>query len=101
VSRFLVFPLLDSFWAESRAPGFIFHVLGSLASFGQYRGRRVQFSCFTLPNSFSVVQRVSGPVLMLCAPTLIFDGTEGLGSRFHVLRSQTHFQRYRGCRDPF
>jgi hypothetical protein len=29
-----------------------------------------------------------GPVFMFCAPRLVFDGTEGIGSRFHVLRSR-------------
>jgi hypothetical protein len=37
----------------------------------------------------------------LCAPRLILGGIEGLGPRFHVLRSRTHFRRYRGCRDQF
>jgi hypothetical protein len=32
---------------------------------------------------------------MFCAPGVVFRGTEGVGSRFHVLRSQTHFRRYR------
>jgi hypothetical protein len=31
---------------------------------------------------------------MLCAQGLIFGGTEGVGFRFHVLRSQTRFQWY-------
>jgi hypothetical protein len=38
---------------------------------------------------------------MFCPPELIFGGTEGVGSRFHVLRTQTHFKRYRGRRVPF
>jgi hypothetical protein len=38
---------------------------------------------------------------MFCAPRLIFGGTEGVGSRFHVLRSQSRFRRYRGRRVPF
>jgi hypothetical protein len=38
---------------------------------------------------------------MFCAPRLIFDGTEGVGSRFHVLRDRTRFRRYRGRRLPF
>jgi hypothetical protein len=33
---------------------------------------------------------------MFCASGLIFGGSEGAGSRFHVLRSRTHFGRYRG-----
>jgi hypothetical protein len=41
-----------------------------------------------------------GPVFMFCAPELVFGGTEGVGSCFHVLRSRTHFRRYRGRRVP-
>jgi hypothetical protein len=62
--------------------------------FPWYRGRRVPFSCFELSDSFSAVMRASGPVLMFCAPRLIFDGIEGVGSRFHVLHSRTSFRRY-------
>jgi hypothetical protein len=32
---------------------------------------------------------------MFFAPGLIFGGTEGVGSRFLILRSLTHFRRYR------
>jgi hypothetical protein len=78
-----------------------FHVLRSLARFRRYRGRRVPFSCFALPDSFSAVQRASGPVFMFCAPGLVFGGTEGVVSRFHVLRPRTRFRRYRGRRVPF
>jgi hypothetical protein len=78
-----------------------FHVLRSRTRFRRCGGRRVPFSCFALPNSFSAVSRASGAVFMLCVPILVFDGTEGVGSRFHVLRSRTHFQRYRGRRFTF
>jgi hypothetical protein len=73
-----------------------FHVLRSLTHFLRYRGRRVPFSCFPLPDSFSAVSWASGPFFMFCAPGLVFGGTEGFWSHFHVLRSQTHFRRYRG-----
>jgi hypothetical protein len=73
-----------------------FHDLRARTRFRRYRGRRVPFSCFARPNSFSTVPRASCPVFMFCAPELIFDGTEALGSRFHVLRSRTRFRRYRG-----
>jgi hypothetical protein len=33
---------------------------------------------------------------MFCAPALIFGGTEGVGSCFHVLRSRTRFRRCGG-----
>jgi hypothetical protein len=78
-----------------------FHVLCARTHFRRYRGRRVPFSCFALPDSFSAVPRSSGSVFMFFAPGLIFNGTEGVGSRFHVLRSPTYFLRYRGRRVPF
>jgi hypothetical protein len=38
---------------------------------------------------------------MFRVPVLVFGATEGVGSRFHVLRSRNHFRRYQGCRVPF
>jgi hypothetical protein len=96
----------------------IFHLLCCRTNFRRYRERRVLFSWFALLDSFSVVPRVLGPVLhvlssrnsfsvvlrasgavfMFCAPEFIFDGTVGIMSLFHVLRSQTHFHWYRGPR---
>jgi hypothetical protein len=32
---------------------------------------------------------------------LIFGGTEGVGSRFNVLRARTYFRLYRGRQVPF
>jgi hypothetical protein len=78
-----------------------FHVLRSRTRFQRFRGRRVPFSCFALPDSFSAFPKAYVPILMFCAPGLIFGGIEGVGSRFHVLRSRTHFRRYRGCGVPF
>jgi hypothetical protein len=78
-----------------------FHLLRYWTHFLRYRGRRVLFSCFALPDSFSVGRTESGPVFMFCAPGHIFIGTEGVGSRFNVLRSRIHFRRYRGRRVPF
>jgi hypothetical protein len=78
-----------------------FHVLRCRSQFRLYRGHQIEFSCFALPDSFSTVARVSGPVFMFCSPGLIFGGSEGVGSRFHVLRSRTHFRRYRGRRVQF
>jgi hypothetical protein len=63
-------------------------------TFSAVQGRRVPFSCFALPNTFWAVSRVSGPVLMFSAPELIFNGTEGASCRFHVLRSRTRFRLY-------
>jgi hypothetical protein len=81
--------------------GFRFHVLRSRERFRRYRGRRVSISCFALRDSFLAVPGASGPVFIFCVPDLIFDGTEGVGSRFHILRSRTRFRRYRGPRLPF
>jgi hypothetical protein len=76
------------------------HVLRSRTRFRWYRGRRVPFSCIVPPESFSTVTRVSGLVFMFCSPGLVFDGTEGIGSLFHVLRSRTRFRRYRVRKVP-
>jgi hypothetical protein len=93
------------------APGYVFggtggvgsrfHFLRTRTCFRRYHGRPVPFSCFVYPNSFSTVSRASGPVFMFCASRLVFAGTEGVGSRYHVLRSQPRFRRYRGRRVSF
>jgi hypothetical protein len=117
---FACFALPNSFSAVPRAPcpvfvfstpgvifdgtegvGSCFHVLRCRSHFRRYRGRCVPFSCFALPDSFSTMPRVSGPIFTFCAPGLILGGIEGAGSRFHVLCSQTHFRRNRGRRVPF
>jgi hypothetical protein len=78
-----------------------FHVFRSRTCFWGYRGRGVPFLRFAPPDSFSAVPTASGPVLMFCAPGLIFCVTEGVGFCFHVLHSRTNLRRYRGCRVPF
>jgi hypothetical protein len=78
-----------------------FHVLRSQIRFRWYRGRQVPFSCFALPDSFSVLLRTSGPVFMCSAQGLIFGGAECVGSHFLVLCSRSRFQRYRTRRVPF
>jgi hypothetical protein len=112
----------DSFLAVSRVSGPVFDgtevvgsrflVLRSHTSFRWHREWRVHFSCFALPDTFSVPSGVAGPFLIFCDPGLIFavpgatcpvfmfyasghvfDGTEGAGSCFHVLRSRTCFWR--------
>jgi hypothetical protein len=112
---FSCFALSDSFWAvpwisgtifmfcalglvfdSTEGVGSLFHSLRSQNLFGRYRGRRVLFSCFALPDSFWVVPRPSGLIFMFCAAGLSLGGIEGAGSRFHVLRSRTHFGQYRG-----
>jgi hypothetical protein len=64
-----------------------FYVLHAQTHFWRCRVRRVPFSCFVCPNLFSAVPRATGPVFMFCAMGLIFGGTEGVRSRFHVLRA--------------
>jgi hypothetical protein len=78
--------------------GFCLHVLRFRTRFWRYRGHRVPFPCFVHPDLFLSVPRASGPVFMFCAPGPVFEGTYGVGSRFHVLCSRTHFWRYRGRR---
>jgi hypothetical protein len=117
---FSCFPLPDSFSVVPRSSGpvFIFcglglilsrkegvgsrfHVLRSRTHLRRYRGRQVHFSCFAVPNLFSSIKRASGPVFMFCAVGLVFGAAECVGTRFHVLRAQTHFRRHRGHRVPF
>jgi hypothetical protein len=69
--------------------------------FRWYRGRRVPFSCFALSESFSAVPRASEPFFRSCAPGLVFSGTKGVRSLFHVLRSRNYFRRCRVCWVPF
>jgi hypothetical protein len=117
---FSYFALPDSFSAVPRASGTVFmfcvsglifvvtegiasrfHVLRARTHFRWYRGRRVAFSCLALLDPFSKEPRASDPVFMLCAPGLVFDGTESVRSRFQVLRARTHFRRYLGSRVPY
>jgi hypothetical protein len=102
VSRFhvlhagLVFDGIEG--VESR-----FHFLRVRTRFCLYQGRRLSFSYFALPDTFSAVPmgpvfifcaprlvfggtEAVGSVFMFCAPRLLFDGTEGVMYRFHVLR---------------
>jgi hypothetical protein len=88
-------------FGRTEGVGSRFHVLRAQTNFRRYRGRRVSFSCFAHSDSFLAVMWASVPVFMFCAPGLVFSGTEGVGSRFHVLRARTHFRRYRGRRVPF
>jgi hypothetical protein len=117
---FSYFALADSFSAVPRASGpvfmfcapklifgstddvgFRFHILRSRTHFWRCGGRRFPFPCFAPSKSFSAVPRESGPVFMFCAPGLIFDRIEGVGSHFHVLRFQKHFRQCGGARVPF
>jgi hypothetical protein len=78
-----------------------FHVLRSQTHFRQCGGCRVPFSSFVLLDLFSAIPRASKPVFMFCALVIVFSCTEGIGSRFHVLHSRTHFRRNRRRQLPF
>jgi hypothetical protein len=84
----------------SEGVGSHFHVLRARTHFLRYRGR-VPFLCFARPESFSALPWESCTVFMFCALGLVFGGTDGVSSLFHVLRARTHFGRYRGRRVPF
>jgi hypothetical protein len=118
--RVFIFCAPGLIFGGSEVFGSRFYVLRCRSHFCRYRARRVEFSCFALPDSFSTVARVSvpfsyfalpdsfsavarasGPVFMFCAPELMFCVTEGVGTNFHVLNSRTRFRRYRGRRVPF
>jgi hypothetical protein len=88
-------------FGDTEGVGSLFHVLCSRTRFRRYRGRRDLLSCFALPDSFSAITRASGSVFMFCAPELIFGGTDGVRSRFHVLRSLARFRRCGGRWVPF
>jgi hypothetical protein len=107
-------------FGDTEAVGSRFQVLRSVTRFRRYRGRRVPFSCFELPDlflrhqgrrvpfscfalqdSFWAVPRASGPIFMFCSPGLVFGGVEGVGYRFHVLRSGARFRGCGGRRVPF
>jgi hypothetical protein len=75
--------------------------LCSRTRFRRYQGRRVPFSCFSRPDSFTAVTSASGPVLMFCAPGLVFGVSEGVRSRFHALRARPLFRQNQGRRVPF
>jgi hypothetical protein len=108
---FSCFALPDSFSVVFRATvpifdgtevvGSYFHVLRFRTRLQRYRVRCVPCSCFVLLESIPAVPRASGPIFIFCDPELIFGGTEGVRSYFNVLRSRTHFRRYRGRRVPF
>jgi hypothetical protein len=55
-------------FSATNGVGSCFRVLRFLTRFRRYRRRRVPFSCFALPDSFSAVPRSLCPVFMFCAP---------------------------------
>jgi hypothetical protein len=115
---FAYFALPGSFSAVSRASSSVFMfcasvfdgtegvislflILRSQTCFWRYRGRQISFSCFTLLDSIWALLSTSYPFFMFCAPVLVFDDTEGVRSRFHVLRSQTRLRRFQRRRLQF
>jgi muconolactone delta-isomerase len=78
-----------------------FQVFRSRTRFWRYRGHRVPFSTFALPDTFPTVPWASGLVFVFCAPGLLLGGTEVVGAHFHVLHSLTCFWRYRGHQSSF
>jgi hypothetical protein len=60
-SRFHVFARPNSFIGCTEGVGSRFQVLRFRTRFRRYRGRRVPFSCFALPTSFSAVTMASAP----------------------------------------
>jgi hypothetical protein len=68
------------------------HVLCSRTCFWWCGGRRVPFLCFALSGTFSAIPRASSLVFIFCAPELVFGGTEGAGSRFHILHYRARFR---------
>jgi hypothetical protein len=54
-----------------------------------------------LLNSFSTVPNASCPVFIFCPSGLVFGGSEGVRSRFHILRPPTHYCRCQVRMVPF
>jgi hypothetical protein len=90
-----IFCALGVIFGGTEGVGTRFHFLRAQTCFLRSQGRRVSFSYFALPNSFSAVTRASGPIFMFCASGHIFYGTGGVECRFHFLRFRTHFRGYR------
>jgi hypothetical protein len=88
-------------FGDTEGVGSHFHVLRARTHFRRYRRRLILFSCFALPDSFSVVPTALGLIFIFFAPGLVFVGSEGVVSSFHVLRPRIRFRRYRGRRVPF
>jgi hypothetical protein len=78
-----------------------FHVLLAQTRLWRYRGRRLPFSCFVLPDLGSMISGASGPVFMFCVLELSFGGTEVVRFSFHVLRLRTRFRRCRAHQVSF
>jgi hypothetical protein len=94
-----MFPAPGHVFGCTEGVGSRFHIFLFRTRFRQYRGPRVPFSFLVRPDSFSAVPTTSNSIVNFSSPGHVFDGTEGVGSRFHVLRARTHFGGTRcvGC----
>jgi hypothetical protein len=99
-SRFHILRARNGFGGPE-GDGSRFHVFRAGTMFRRNGWRRVPFSCFARPDSFSAIPRVSGRVFLFSATRVVSRVTEGVKSRFHVLRSRTRFRRFRERRVPF
>jgi hypothetical protein len=88
-------------FGNTEGVGSHFNVLRSQTHFRRYRGRQISLSCFAFSDRFSAVPRASVLIFMFCACGFVFGVIEDVGSRFNILRSHTHFRRYRARRVPF
>jgi hypothetical protein len=79
--QFSCFARPDSFSTVPKATG---SVLRAQTHFRRYRGSRVLFSYSALPDTFLAVRSVPSPIFMFCEPRLIFSGSDGVQSHFHV-----------------
>jgi hypothetical protein len=93
-----MFCALGSVFADNERSGSSFHILPSRIRFWLYRARRVQYSCFALPDIFSTAPSAPSPVFLICAPVPVFDVIEGVGPNFQFLRSHTRFRLFRARR---
>jgi hypothetical protein len=96
-----MFCVPELIFSGTEGVGSRFHVLRAWTHFRRCRVRQVPFSYFVCQDSLSAVTRASGFVSKFCPPGLVFSCVKFVGSLFHVLRSRTHFRRYRRRRVPF
>jgi hypothetical protein len=75
--------------------------LRSRIRFGRYRGRRVPFSSFAFPDSFSTEPRSSGLIFMFCAPGLLFGRYRGRRVPFSCFAFPDSFRAVRERQVPF
>jgi hypothetical protein len=64
----LIFCAVELVFSGTEGVGYRFPIFRTHSLFHRNRARRVPFSCFALPDSFSAVPRASGTVFMFCSP---------------------------------